>query len=101
MATDTTQTTPPTTEQPVHVSNIKSDITTKLSKDDISDTIPNQTTDKQTDINVYTTTQINTNTNCTSNPILSSQPRFSTSDIVKKFPHIKPRYCHKIKISLP
>jgi hypothetical protein len=101
MATDTTQTTPPTTEQSVHISNIKPDTTTKISKDDTSDTIPNQNTDKQTANNANTNVQINTNTTRTSNPILSSQPRFSTSDIVKKFPHIKPRYCHKIKISLP
>lgn len=35
------------------------------------------------------------------NHLLSSQPRFSTSDIIKKFPYIKHRYCHKLKISIP
>lgn len=33
--------------------------------------------------------------------IISSHPRFSTSDIIQKFPHIQHRFCHKIKVSIP
>jgi hypothetical protein len=61
---------------------------------------PKTNSDQQTNTQIHSTKQINTTTD-NSNPIQSSQPRFSTSDIVKKFPHIKHRYCHKIKISVP
>jgi hypothetical protein len=72
------------------------------SQNDTSHEKSNKDSDQQTDIQINSTKQINTTTeNKTSNLIQSSQPRFSTSDIVKKFPHIKHRYCHKIKISIP
>jgi hypothetical protein len=48
------------------------------------------------------TTQINTTTeNSKTTHLLSSQPRFSTTEILQRFPHIQHRYCHKIKISVP
>jgi hypothetical protein len=48
------------------------------------------------------THQIHTTTGKSkTNHLLSSQPRFSTAEIIQKFPHIQHRYCHKIKISIP
>jgi hypothetical protein len=56
----------------------------------------------QTDLTKNDESPINTITTDASNTqLLSSQPRFSTSNIIKKFPYIKHQYCHKLKISIP
>jgi hypothetical protein len=58
---------------------------------------------QQTDKTMTNEHQINTTTeNDKTTHLLSSQPpRFSKSEIIKKFLHINHRYCHKIKISIP
>jgi hypothetical protein len=49
--------------------------------------------------------QITTKTTTTDdkhdNHLSSSQPRYSTSEILQQFPNIKHRFCHKIKVSIP
>jgi hypothetical protein len=98
MATQKTPTTTIMTDQTTHPN--KTDSTSSSNKDRSNAKSPTDL-EQQTDIQI-TSQQINTTKDkTTSNPIQSSQPRFSTSDIVKKFPHIKHRYCHKIKISIP
>ncbi len=71
---------------------------TKLkNKEIITPTFSNRT-DKQKNSKI----QINTTTdNRKTNHLLSSHPRFSTTEILQRFPHIQHRYCHKIKISIP
>jgi hypothetical protein len=99
MAMEKTPTTTNTTDQKTILDKTESVLSLQ---NDTSSERSNEDIDQQTNIQINSTTQINMTTdNITSNPIQSSQPRFSTLDIVKKFPHIKHRYCHKIKISIP
>jgi hypothetical protein len=99
MATGVSPTTTTTTDQMdtnQHIRTDKQVINDKKSENiiPISQSQPDPTTKDLLPINTTTTDASNTQ-------LLSSQPRFSTSDIIQKFPYIKHRYCHKLRISIP
>jgi hypothetical protein len=60
------------------------------------------TSSNRSDKHSKTTHQTNkTTSKSKTTHLLSSQPRFSTTEILQKFPQIQHRYCHKLKISIP
>jgi hypothetical protein len=99
MVTETSPMTTTTSEQITNMSISNTDNTTQT---DISSNVMAETITLQTDQHDSMSIQNNmTKDTDNSNPLLSAQPQFSTAEIVKKIPHMKHRYCHKIKISLP
>ncbi len=64
-------------------------------------TTNNSTQQEQIHNNNPPSNSTNNDSNTNVVQILSSHPRFSTSEIIQKFPNIQHRFCHKIKVSIP